>query len=597
MSVEAHKSHMDVDIEVDPIEVQIVRERMIAVPNMIEKNIERTAFSVFVQDYKDFAVGFVDHEGRLVTQSRYSLPGFVANALGLGVRAGIDFFGLDDMHEGDVFIVNDVHTMGKHLNDVCAFRPIVVEGRILGFFAVLVHWVDIGGMTPGSCLSPTTTDIFQEGVQYPPIRLIEKGVRRRDVFRMIELNSRWPRLVLGDLDAQLGGCAMGAGMIREIVEQHDLATVLSAIDAMHSDADARMERALVEVPEGEYTASAFFDDDGINYDQRIEIKVKVIFKDGQMTVDFNGCSPEVKGPFNAGLDGGAVAVARMAAKFLFSGDTPVNEGDFDRVRVVVPDGTFLSASVTAAHGSAGNTHATTVDAILSAMSDAMPERIPAGHHGIYGTHTITGVDERDGSPFICLDAMSGGWGAFWNKDGPGPFRSLTHGDVSEIPVEMQEALYPYRIEAKYLRQDSGGIGRHRGGIGITKVYHFLQPMVFMNKIDRRGCPPWGIKGGGAGRSPDGEIVRSTGSRDVLQKGRFDMQTGDKVTISSGGGGGYGDPAERDAEAVARDVRLGYVSVDAAKHDYLAAVSPDGTLDPAETARLRGKITPSEHTSW
>lgn len=575
---------------VDPIELQIIRQRLIAIPNLIEKNIERTAFSLLVQEYKDYAVGFVDARGSLVTQSRFSLPGFVANALGLAVRAGLDVIGEDGMHEGDVFIINDAATLGKHLNDVCAFTPIRVGGKLIGFFAVLVHWVDVGGNMPGSCLSPTTTEIYQEGIQFPVLKLIDRGRRCREIFRLIEINTRFPRLVMGDLEAQLGGCQMGHDLVQEVVAQHGLNEVLAAMDAMHADAARNMERALRDVPHGTYHASSFFDDDGIRVGEPIKVDVKVVVDDSGLTIDLSGVNKQVSGPFNSGREGGAVAVGRMAAKFLFSSATPVNEGDFERVRIEIPDGTFLSAGPDAAYGSAGNTHASVVDTILSAFSGALPDRIPAGHHGIYGTHTITGVNEKTGARFLCLDAMSGGWGAFPDADGPGPYRSTTHGDVRDVPVEIQEALYPYRIEAKQLRPDTGGAGKFRGGLGIEKVYRFLQPLTLMNKMDRTRCPPWGLAGGGPARTAGGEVRRASGDVDVLRKGKMEMASDDVVVISSGGGGGHGPAHQRDVARVMRDISEGYVSVEGAERDYGVVLRADGSLDEAATAARRAAMT-------
>lgn len=574
---------------VDPIELQIIRQRLIAIPNLIEKNIERTAFSLLVQEYKDYAVGFVDASGSLVTQSRFSLPGFVANALGLAVRAGLDVFGEEEMHEGDVFIINDAATLGKHLNDVCAFTPIRIGGKLIGFFAVLVHWVDVGGNMPGSCLSPTTTEIYQEGIQFPVLKLIDRGNRRREIFRLIEINTRFPRLVMGDLEAQLGGCQMGHDMVQEVVAQHGMNEVLAAMDAMHTDAARNMERALRDVPHGTYHASSFFDDDGIRVGEPIKVDVKVIVDGDGLTVDLSGVNEQVSGPFNSGREGGAVAVGRMAAKFLFSSATPVNEGDFERVRIEIPDGTFLSARPDAAYGSAGNTHASVVDTILSAFSEALPDRIPAGHHGIYGTHTITGISEETGARFLCLDAMSGGWGAFSDTDGPGPYRSTTHGDVRDVPVEIQEALYPYRIEAKKLRGDTGGAGKFRGGLGIEKVYRFLQPLTLMNKMDRTRCPPWGLAGGGAAKTAGGEVRRASGENSVLRKGKLEMSHNDVVVISSGGGGGYGPAWQRDVVRVLRDISEGYVSVEAAEQDYGVVLRADGSLDETATGARRAAM--------
>jgi N-methylhydantoinase B len=276
----------------------------------------------------------------------------------------------------------------------------------------------------------------------------------------------------------------------------------------------------------------------------------------------------------------------MAAKFLFSPTAPVNEGDFNRVKVEIPDGKFLSARPDAAYGSAGNTHATVVDTILCAFSHALPDQVPAGHHGIYGTHTITGTSEVTG--FLCLDAMSGGWGAFADADGPGPYRSTTHGDVRDVPVEIQEALYPYRIEAKRLRCDSAGSGRFRGGLGVEKVYRFLQPLTLMNKMDRTACP-WGLAGGGAAQSPGGEVLRASGERSMLRKGQMAMERNDVVTILSGGGGGYGHARDRDPALVMHDIAEGYVSKETASRVYGVLLKDDGSLDEVATDRHRAEI--------
>lgn len=560
-------AHPDSRQAIDPIELQIIRQRLMAIPNLIERNIERTAFSLLVREYKDYAVGFVDAQGGLVTQSRYSLPAFVGNALGLGVRSGLQVFGAEAMRTGDVFMVGDAEVLGGHLNDVVMFTPIWIQDELIGFFSVIVHWIDIGGAAAGSSLAPTATELAQEGVQYPVMRLVREGERIDDIFRLIAKNTRFPKLLMGDVEAQLGGCTMGRELVHVVVKQHGLRAVMAAIDAIHHDASQNMRRAISNLAPGTYAASAFFDDDGVILDKTIQVKVKVIADGETITVDFSEVDDQVAGPFNAGREGGAVATARMAVKFLFAPFTPVNEGEFDRIRVVIPDGKFLSATADAAHGSGPNTHATVVDTIIRAFHLAMPHDVPAGHHAIFGTHAITGIDERTGERFLCMDAMSGGWGAFHDRDGAGPYRSSVHGDVRDVPVEVQEGSFPYRIEAKRLREDSGGPGMFRGGLGIEKIYRFLQPQTLMNKIDRTRCAPGGLAGAGDGRPAHGKIVRANGDVSVLRKGITSVGKDDLLYISSGGGGGHGAAAKRAIEMVLDDVEQGYVTREGAWRDY------------------------------
>jgi len=574
---------------IDPVEFEIIRQRLIAIPDLIEKNIERTAFSLLVQEYKDYAVGFVDAQGNLVTQSRYSLPAFVANALGLGVREALKVYGEDNLEVGDVVIVNGF-VLGKHLNDVAALTPVRVGRKLIGFFVVLVHWIDIGGKVMGSCLSTDTTEVWQEGIQFPTMKLISKGERNRDLLRLIAVNSRLPTLLLGDIEAQLGGCLTGRDMVLDVVDEYGVERVVAAITAMGRDAAAASMRAIAAVPPGIYTATSFLDDDGVDLGIPMPVTLKVIVENGTIRIDFSEIGDQVKGPCNMGRDGGALAFARMAAKILFMPETPVNEGDFAGVSISIPDGKFLSAGPNAAIGFGSLSSPTIVDTIFRALAPALRERIPAAHHGIYGIHVISGRDPESGEPFFSLDAMSGGWGAFSSADGPSALRSLAHGDVREVSVEVQEALYPYRIDAKRMRIDSGGVGRRRGGLGVEKVYTFTTDtdLTLDVIVERTGCPPWGLEEGEAGIPASAEIVRATGERETLRKSRISLHRGDQVRVLSGGGGGHGRGFERDPASVREDVAEGYVSREAAAKSYGILIADDGSIDIDATAGLRGR---------
>ncbi|MBR1231797.1 hydantoinase B/oxoprolinase family protein [Bradyrhizobium sp. AUGA SZCCT0182] len=573
----------------DPIELQVVRQRLVAIPNLIEKNVERTAFSLLVQEYKDFAIGFVDPKGHLVTQSRYSLPGFVANALGLGVREALKVFGGANLHEGDVVLVNG-YVIGKHLNDVVALTPVRCDGDLIGFFAVLVHWIDVGGRVVGSCLSPDATDIWQEGLQLSTVKLMSRGQRVDDIYRIVLANSRFPDLLAGDLQAQLGGCFMGRDMVHEVIADHGVHAVKAAISEMQDDASVASARAIAELPKGVFKASSFLDDDGINLGVRLAVEAVVTLDERGLTIDLSGLNEQVLGPINLSFDGGAVTFARVAAKVLLAPGTPVNEADFDHVHVIAPVGTFMSARPGAAMGQGGFNGPTIVDTIFRALAAALPDRIPAGHHGTFGIHQITGTN-RFGEPFLSLDAMSGGWGAFSKADGPNALRSITHGDVRDVPVEIQEALYPYRIEAKRLVQDSGGAGRHRGGLGVEKIYAFPSTKRLRCNItvERTECAPWGVADGQNGATPFVELRSADGTRRLLRKSDVELNQGDVLRVVSGGGGGYGAGYFRDVESVLADVRDGYVSQESALRDYGVILNEQGDIDQPATAVMRDKL--------
>ncbi|MBT5111123.1 MAG: hydantoinase B/oxoprolinase family protein [Rhodospirillaceae bacterium] len=580
----AHSS--DAGAKVDPISLEIVRHELISIPNQIEKNIERTAFSPLVQEYKDYAVGIVGPTGEMITQSRGSLLIFVANALGTAVRDGLEIYGADGLEDGDVVITNHAGTMGQHLNNVVAYTPIRVDGKLLGFFALLVHWIDIGGSVVGSCSSSTATEIWQEGVQFRTVKLISRGKRVAEIFRMIEYNTRFPTLLLGDLEAQIGGCMMGCDLMRDIGEKYGPDAIEQAVSAMRRDADTSVAKILKDVPPGEYRASSFLDDDGINIGKNIPIDV-VVRTDGEtVTIDLSGLADQLDGPLNAGRNGGAVAAARIALKYLCTPDTPVTEGDYDRLSVEIPDGKFLSAGPEAPIGASGSTIPTVVDTLLRAMADVFPDRVAAAHHGTYGVHAFFGTHPETGALFQNLDTVSGGWGATMFDDGAGPFRSNAHGDTLDVPVERQEASYPYRIDSKTFRCDSAGPGKNRGGLGVEKMYTVLHPCSMTTKFERTQCAPWGLRGGKEGATGGLEVIRASGETFPMLKNQTTFLPGDRVRVTSGGGGGYGNAWEREIERVVADVAQGYVSPEGAARDYGVVLMADGGVDTAATEQRR-----------
>lgn len=561
-----------------------MRHQIIAVPNQIERNVERTAFSPLINEYKDYAVGFVDPLGRLVAQSRGSLPIFVANALGTAIREGLSVLGAENINDGDVIITNTAAWLGQHLNNVAAYTPVRVNGELVGFFSVLFHWIDVGGAVPGSCLSSSTKDVWQEGLQFPTVKLVEAGVRRDDIFRLIRTNTRFPEFLMGDVEAQLNGCIVGRDLILKIIDRYGIEAFGETVLSMWEEADLAVGKVLAGAKAGTYYAAAQLDNDGLG-ETPVEIKVKVEVTHDQITIDLSGLADQVVGPYNAGRNGGANAAARIACKYLLSPDTPVNDGDFRRLQVVVREGTFLSARPDAPIGHSGSTIPTVVDTILKALSDAFPARTSAAHHGIYGIHAIHGRREDSGELFHNLDTAIGGWGASSEKDGPGPFRSNSHGDVPSLSIEMQEALYPYRFISQKLRTDTGGAGKFRGGLGIEKVYEVQQAADLLISFDRSTCPPWGLHGGASGGRAGVVIERRSGLREAVSKGEVRLGPLDRYEVSTGGGGGFGNPMERPDNAVARDVRLGYVSREKALADYGVLLAADGTVDePATIAR-------------
>ena len=576
-------------IRFDPITLEVIRQDLVSIPNQIDKNIVRTAFSAFISEYKDYSVGIVDATGALISQSRGSLAIFVANALGTAVRDGLSVYGADNIRPGDIILSNHAGTLGQHLNNVVMYTPVHVDGQLIAFFCVLMHWIDIGGMMVGSCSSTVATEIYQEGLHLRTVRVVQEGRRNEELFRVIQYNTRFPEMLMGDIDAQLGGCEMGRQLVGDLAHQYGVPAFEAAVRQMWDHSEALVLSALAQAVPGEYEAYSFLDNDGIVMDRIVPVGVKVRLSAQKIVVDFSGVSEQLSGPFNAGRNGGAVAAARIALKYLFTPGQAVNEGDFRPLEVEIPDGKFISAVGNGALGSSGNMIPTVVDTVLRALAKAFPDRVAAAHHGTYGVHAFHGRDARTGRHFYNLDTICGGWGATATMDGYGPSRSNAHGDTANVPVEMQEIVCPYRFESYTMRTDSGGAGRQRGGLGVVKTYRIQGPCRLNLKIDRTKCKPWGLHGGGEGQPSEIEIRRVDGRVERPLKGDHGLDAGDVVVVRTAGGGGYGPAPERDPELVAADVRLGYVSAGAARELYGVALDARGGVDGSETARLRAEM--------
>jgi N-methylhydantoinase B len=579
----------------DRITSEVIRQRLIAIPNIVDRNITRTAFSPIVAEYKDYAVGIVDVEGRLISQCKGGITIFVANALGTAVRDGIDIYGLDRIRPDDILITNHAGTMGQHLNNVVMYTPVYLPGkpeRPVAFMAVVMHWVDVGGAIVGSAVSNTTTEIWQEGLQLRSVKLHDQGRPIEEMYRVIEYNTRFPRMVLGDLNSQLAGCLQGRDMMAQVYADYGADAVGSAIELLWDQSEAATRRAIRSIANGTYRATSFLDDDGIRKNVRVPIDISVSVEDERITIDFSNIAPQMRGPLNAGRNGGAVAAARVACKYLLTPDEPANEGAFRPLDIVIPEGKFLSARADAAMGGSGSMLPTVIDTIFAALAPAAPDRVAAAHHGTYGIHMFFGRDPETNELFKQSDTATGGWGANHDRDGTGPYRSLVHADTHGVPVEMQEAMNPFRIDSVTLRQDSGGAGRFRGGLGIEKLYTPLVPMQINVSFERTQCPPWGLQDGAPGQVGWVEILRGDQVIGPLAKATEDIHVGDRVRVLTGGGGGFGAAQERDPERVARDVDYGYVSQEAARAVFGVAIEPDGKMNVAETARLRHMLRDS-----
>lgn len=550
--------------EAHPITVEVVRNSIVAYADEMANALCKAAYNMMIYEVRDFCCGLIDTQGRMISQNRGGLPIFLAD-LGIAVEDGIRRYGLDGFKPGDIMIMNHGEVCGQHLNNVVIYAPCFFEGEIVGFAASRAHWVDIGGMRIGFG-STATTEIFAEGIQMRSLKIYEEGKRNETLWQIINDNVRFPEAALGDMRAQIACCQLGARRYAELLGRYGRATVEACIDRIWEQADQAVRNVVRTIPDGTYTAESALDNDGRNLDKPIRIKVTVTVDGENFQVDFSQMNPQTAGPLNSGVSGG-IAAARVAFKALTSPDLDVNEGCFRALDVVIPEGTIVSAKPGAAIGLWSIALPTTIDTILKALAPALPHMVPAAHKGDMGGCSFYGFRE-DGSRFLLLNIFGGGWGGRPNEDGEDASVSVCQGDVRNSPVELQEIRYPVLIEEHALRNDSGGAGEHRGGLGVNISYRVLVPCKVTINNERTHIPPWGVHGGKDAAHNDAIIAFGSGEQRHVKKGtEIPLETGDVVHFSTAGGGGYGDPAKRPREAIANDVAQGYVSADNAKKLY------------------------------
>jgi N-methylhydantoinase B len=556
----------------DPVTVEVIRRRLISISDQVDMNITRTAYSPVVYEYKDYAVGIVDANGRLLSQCTGGMPLFVADVLGAAVRDGLTIYGKDNLHEGDIVITNDAGTIGQHLNNVVMYTPVFAPdtGELAAFFVVVVHWLDVGGRVIGS-LSKYATDIFQEGIQFRTVKLRSRGEPVAEIYRMIQGNTRFPDEVMGDIDAQIGGCLMGRDQMAALIGRYGSPMFRDAIKTIWAQSEAIARAFIKAIPDGTYSAEAFLDNDGLNAGTTVPLKVLVIVAGDEMTIDLSDLPLEKKSTMNAGRSGGGQSVARLAFRYLIIPNEDANEGSFRPLHLVLPEGTVMSAGPNSAKGHYNLALPTLIDLVIRALGSALPESVAAGHFATFSTIRFVGNQPGSGALFQCSDSGFGGWGALLDEDGPGPFRTMCHGDTRSIPIEVQEASYPVEIDNYALRIDSGGAGAFRGGLGLTKSYVVKVPCMFISTFDRTACPPWGLNGGHAALPGNVVVISPDGSSKSALKENIQLEAGDRVLVETGGGGGFGDPRARRAELVRDDVAKGYVSPEAARSVYGADI--------------------------
>ncbi|HMN82438.1 MAG TPA: hydantoinase B/oxoprolinase family protein [Burkholderiaceae bacterium] len=578
---------------VDPITYEVIDFSLRAIASELETNLTRTSYSLLIYEYKDFAVGIVAADGQLICQGSGGLPIFLAD-IGAPLSSVLDEHPLDTMQPGDAFVTNDAEASGQHLNNVTIYTPVFRPGDRLpvAFIAVRAHWNDIGGATVGSCITSTSTDIFQEGIQFPALKLCIAGRYDRQILRLIQKNSRTPEPVLGDLEAQLSACRLGEQRLQEMIARYGWETIRATIDERWQRSERLARHRISQLPDGEYLSSCWLDNDGLDIDAAIPFRFKVIVAGDELTVDMTDIADQVRGPYNAGMTGGGITAAKVAFKYAVIPDLHADEGCFKPLHVRLPPGKILSSDGVAPKARFNIIMSTVIDGLIRAFAQASPGSVAAGHHAAQNSMMFSGY-RRDRRRWTYNDTAHGGWGASLHGDGGGPYKTMSHGDCKDIPVEIVESLYPLRVDEVSMRIDSAGAGRYRGGFGITRRYTTLDDTEFTTAIERTKCPPWGIFGGLDADVGSIEVARpGQSSLSLTKMTAVALPRGSTIVMRTAGGGGCGDPLQRPPAEVVSDLREGYISADAARRDYGVVVDGAGRVDQAATAALRARVAPS-----
>ncbi len=539
----------------NPIELEILQNALTASAAEMDVTMWRTSRSTIVREMLDYSTAIFDGQGFNVAQSA-RIPQHL-NSMSFCLREIVErFIPLESWAEGDVIITNDPYCGGQHLPDIVSFRPVFFEGRRVAIVGTLCHHLDVGGMSPGS-YNANATEIYQEGLRLPPVKLYERGIRNDAVWAIIGQNVRQPATVLGDLQSEIASLGVGVASVMKLAEKYGPATLTSACAQLLDRAEVQMREVIRAMPDGTYEFEDFLDDDGVDPDRPVRIHASVTIAGDGLTVDLSGCSPQVSGPINAtlGSTSSAVNFAIMAAS-----DKPItaNAGCYRPIRIIAPEGTIVNARHPApvAHRMAPS-HLM-LNVLFGALSQAVPDRIPAAYYGVSyvcSFQTVAG----DGRRQVLVEIEVGGCGGHPKGDGASAHSFGMHNNAS-IPVEMIESDMPITFTGYGLLPGTGGDGEHRGGLGLYREWRVDAPTAsFTAQMDRFRYRPYGLGGGGYGSAGKLLLIRDGTTTALHSKvGNMALRRGDIIRLETSGGGGHGDPMLRSNEARANDAIQGYV---------------------------------------
>ncbi|MBW2128956.1 MAG: hydantoinase B/oxoprolinase family protein [Deltaproteobacteria bacterium] len=565
--------------KVDAITMQVIRYGLEAVADDMGYNLMRMGRTTIVKEIMDINCGVLDADGGILAQAHlcplmmFSLPTTAAHM--------IKHF--DRFEDGDVIISNDPYLGGQHLLDVQFFSPVIVEGELVGFVANIAHQLDMGGAVPGG-VAGGLTEIFQEGLRIPLVKLYRAGEEDDQIFDFVAANIRIPEKTLEDFRAQAATTFVGVRRVKALVQKYGLDVFRECTRMLKRYSEGIVRRFISDLPDGTYSGSDYLDDDG-QVEEPVRVQVNVHIQGDQMHVDFDGSSPQTKGNVNCpwACSQGGVFYTMVG---IIDPHMPLNAGTFNPIKVSSREGLLTNPLPPAGVTARSQTMTKIVEAMLQAMSELVPDRVVAGSHGQACTNSFSGVHPETGKRFGYIEIQGGGAGARPTKDGPDG-QDLHLGRFMNTPVEAVEMENPVMIERYEFIPDSGGPGKFRGGLSLRRDIRFLTDVIWARYSDRQKFKPQGLFGGKEGTM--GRLVLNPGTdreTPCRSKGVDTIQAGDVLSIQLPGSGGYGPPEERDPEKVRWDVINGKVSLESAIKDYKVVFTDDLSVDEQKTRALR-----------
>lgn len=543
----------------DPVAIEIIGNGLRSIAADMGVTIWRTAYSTVVRDSRDCSAAIFDRRGRLVAQADM-IPALLGSMHLALKKCLADFFPLDRIAPGDVILTNHPYLGGTHTPDIMVFTPVFHDGRVIAFAGSIAHHIDLGSIQAGGI--GVMTDMFQEGLLMPPVKLYECGVLNETLIRIITANSRWPDLVEGDLRAQVSANRLGERRIAELIARYGAELVEAAWTADMDRSEQRIRDELARLPEGNYRVSGFLDSDGLDLDKPLEIVITVRLHGGSVTYDFTGTAPQCRGNLNC-VSSAVAATCYYVTRCISDPDVPENEGCYRPVEMILPPGTIVNPIAPAAMSGKHPLAQRMADLLIQAFAEIAPDRSAAASCGSTSNYTIVYADKR-----IQYEMMGGGFGARKTRDGINAIQ-VNMSKCVGLQIEEAEAAYPVRVERFEMVRDSGGAGRQRGGLGLRRDLRIGMPAVLSISSDTELVPPPGVHGGKPGL-PGRKFLCRPGEPVRRLDGKAAgvvLVPGDVVSIVTPGSGGFGPPAERDRQQVAADVSDGLVSPESAYDDY------------------------------